>query len=221
MRTRRTVPGFLASVSILIAATLASAQPPARPTPTRGPVVVQGGIDLVQVDAVVTDGKGHVVDLKAEDFEILEDGRPQRITNCEYVVTHVAEDKTSAPRPVPTNAGTLKREDVKRSMAIVVDDLTLAFEDVHTVRDGLKKFIDELQPGDLVAIVRTSGGMGILQQFTTDKEILRAAVNQVRFNGLSAGGATAGETAAALTIGADTMGASETDALARMAEASW
>jgi len=203
------------ATALVLSATAAAAQPAA--TPTLGPLVIRGGVDLVQVDTVVTDGKGrHVTDLKAEDFEILEDGRPQRVTHCEYIST---ETDQAVPTPVP--GAPLKREDVKRSMAIVVDDLSLAIEDVHTLRDGLRKFVDELGPGDLVAVVRTSGGMGILQQFTTDKEVLRAAVGQIRYNGFSSAGMTAAETAASTKIGADAEAAGviqavpELDAMAR------
>jgi len=42
----------------------------------------------------------------------------------------------------------------------VVDDLGLSFESTHFVRSALKKFVDEqMQTGDLVAIIRTGGGM--------------------------------------------------------------
>ena len=45
-------------------------------------------VNLVQVDAVVTDSKGHhVTNVKPEDFEILEDGHPQTITNFSYIPT--------------------------------------------------------------------------------------------------------------------------------------
>jgi len=51
------------------------------------------------------------------------------------------------------------------------------------VRRALKKFVDEqMQSGDLVAIIRTSGGMGALQQFTSDKRQLYAAVERVKWN---------------------------------------
>jgi hypothetical protein len=44
-------------------------------------------VDLVQVDAVVTDAKGrHVSDLQPEDFRIFEDGKPQKITHFAYVM---------------------------------------------------------------------------------------------------------------------------------------
>src|SRR5215207_3290108 len=39
-------------------------------------------------------------------------------------------------------------------------------------RAALRKFVDEqVQPGDLVAILRTAGGVGALQQFTTDRRM--------------------------------------------------
>ena len=51
-----------------------------------------------------------------------------------------------------------KLADVRRTIAIVVDDLGLSFESTHFVRRALKKFVDEqMQTGDLVAIIRTGG----------------------------------------------------------------
>ena len=57
----------------------------------------------------------------------------------------------------------------RRAIALVVDDLNLSFTSVHSVREALGKFVDEqMQPGDLVAIVRTGGGIGSLEQFSID-----------------------------------------------------
>jgi VWFA-related protein len=200
----------LAVISCAALAGLALAQtPPPRPTPGRGPLVIQGGVELVQVDAVVTDGKGkHVTDLTAADFQVMEDGRPQTISHCQYVVMEPsAATEMPAPAAVPKEAP-LRREDVRRAMAVVVDDLGISFEDINGVRDGLKKFVEkDLNPGDIMSIVRASGGMGILQQFTGDKDLLRAAASQVRYNGLAGSGATASEAAAAL--GEDPTGLAE------------
>jgi hypothetical protein len=50
-----------------------------------GPVI-RVTVDLVQLDAVVTDSTGHhVANLKSEDFRILEDGKPQAISHFSYV----------------------------------------------------------------------------------------------------------------------------------------
>ena len=47
--------------------------------------VVRITTNLVQVDVIVTKDGKHIIDLKPEDFEILEDGRPQPITSFVYV----------------------------------------------------------------------------------------------------------------------------------------
>lgn len=155
--------------------------------------------NLVQVDAVITDNHGKLVtDLKPEEVQIFEDGRKQKITNFSLTLGETGPTKPpakpatvdkSAP-PAPT--AKLRREDIKRTIAIVVDDLGLSFESTAFVRRALKKFVDEqMQPGDLVAIVRTSGGIGLLQQFTADKRQLAAAVDRIKWNALGRGGASA------------------------------
>jgi len=48
--------------------------------------VIHVTVTLRQVDFIVTDAKGnHVSDLQPADFEVLEDGKPQRITNFSWV----------------------------------------------------------------------------------------------------------------------------------------
>ncbi|MDQ3747054.1 MAG: hypothetical protein M3444_22005, partial [Acidobacteriota bacterium] len=89
------VAALLASSLALSSASLthtrAQTQPAGQPTntPTPAPAeedVVRVDANLVQLDAVVTDDAGRqVTDLRAEEFEILEDGRPQQITNFSYV----------------------------------------------------------------------------------------------------------------------------------------
>lgn len=150
----------------------------------------------MQVDAVVADKNGKIVnDLKPEEIEILEDGRKQKITHFSYNATETpVSDRSAKSTPIDKNAlpippSKLRPEDVRRTIAVVVDDLGLSFQSTYYVRRALKKFIDEqIQPGDLVAIIRTSGGMGALQQFTADKRQLYAAVERVKWNSIGRGG---------------------------------
>jgi VWFA-related protein len=176
--------------------------PPPQPSPQEiqkpdSEDVVRITTNLVQVDAVVTDKNGNVVtDLKPEEIKILEDGRPQKITNFSYNVTETptAPARREKPATVDKNAppappSRLKPEEVRRTIAIVVDDLGLSFESTYYVRGALKKFVDEqMQTGDLVAIIRTGGGMGALQQFTMDKRQLYAAIERVKWNSNGRGG---------------------------------
>ena len=157
--------------------------------------VVKITTNLVQIDVTVVDDNGKTVaDLKPEDFEIREDNRVQKITNFSFVSSEPAAaavaanpanpatpaEKSNAPSIAPS---VLRPSDVKRTMALVVDDIGLAYESTGPVRQALTKFVDtQMQPGDLVAIIRTSGGVGVLQQFTSDKAQLRAAINGIRWN---------------------------------------
>jgi VWFA-related protein len=161
--------------------------------------VVKLGVTLVQVDAVVTDKNGkQVTDLTADDFEIYEDGRKQKITNFSYVVTQtkaapalVAEknERVDATVLPPVR---LRPEQVRRTIALVVDDLGLSVESFEFVRQSLRKFVDEqMQPGDLAAVIRTGAGRGVLQQFTSDKRQLHTAIERVRWNPSSRGGVSA------------------------------
>ncbi|HEV3469452.1 MAG TPA: VWA domain-containing protein, partial [Pyrinomonadaceae bacterium] len=90
------------------------------------------------------------------------------------------------PPPPPVR---LRPEQVRRTVALVVDDLGSSFESVAYIRQALRKFVDEqMQPGDLVAVLRTSAGVGALQQFTSDRQILHKAIDRVRWYPLGRGG---------------------------------
>ncbi|MCD9189510.1 MAG: VWA domain-containing protein [Pyrinomonadaceae bacterium] len=163
------------------------------PTPTPQPAddddVVKISTSLIQVDVTVTDKSGKVIsDLKPEEIEIYENGKKQDISNFSFIsnlkktpVPPVESVNGNVNVPVPPR--NLNSEQVRRTIALVVDDLTLSFESVYFVRRALKKFVDEqMQDGDLVAIIRTGAGIGALQQFTTDKRQLYAAIEKVKWN---------------------------------------
>ncbi len=178
---------------------LALAQnPAARPQAASAPQtedVIRINVNLVQVDAIVVDAQGKLVgNLEKSDFEIRQDGKPQVITNFSYIDTRPGQlaalpapppargkkpaNNPGAPPPVP-----LRSSQARRTFAMVVDDLALAAENVPAVRSALDKFVDnDMQTGDLAAVIRTGSGMGALEQFTTDKRVLHMAINRIRYN---------------------------------------
>ncbi|MEK6280671.1 MAG: VWA domain-containing protein [Acidobacteriota bacterium] len=164
----------------------AQPQKPVTPPPDDTDVV-RIRTNLVQIDAVVTKDGKQVTDLTAEDFEIFEDGRKQVITNFSYVSNLPSSAPAAAVKPaikktaLPSVAPAIRPEDPRRTIALVVDDLGISMESVAAVKSQLRKFIDEqTQPNDLVAIIRTGGELGALQQFTTDKRLLHRAVDRLR-----------------------------------------
>jgi len=200
----------LAILLVLAIYSQALAQQPATPPPAPEPPATQTSAiadredtlristNLVQLDFVVTDKRGNqVTDLRTEDIEIFEDGRSQQISNFAYIPTGPAApttaeskaDSLAAKSSVPSPATPARRENVRRTIAIVFDDLGMSFPRVGPAQSALRKFVTEqVQPGDLVAIIRTGGEVGALQQFTKDKRQLLAAVDRLRWNNCSRGG---------------------------------
>jgi len=164
--------------------------------------VVRITSNLVQIDVTVTDKAGRpVTDLRPEEFEVSADGRPQEVTGASFVSAGEGAAGAGRPREAakpadklapPAPPARLRPEQVRRTIALVADDLGTSFESMHFVREGLKKFVNEqMRPGDLVAIIRTSAGMGSLQQFTSDKRILLRAIERVRWTPRGRGGVSA------------------------------
>ena len=149
-----------------------------------GDLVVRIEVNLVQVDAVVLDGKNQpVTNLTAADFEIRQDGKRQSIKNFAFI--DAGKNGLRAPRERDAallGHVDLKATDVRRTFAIVVDDLGMAWESFPGVKQALRKFVTEKQLNDLVAIVPTGGGMGVSQQFTSDPKRLIAAIDQLKHN---------------------------------------
>jgi VWFA-related protein len=192
---------IIASLTLVFLCALTNLSQTSTPTPkpAEDDEVVKISTALIQIDVTVTDKDGRVVkDLKPEDFEVYENGKKQEITNFSFVSVDNAtkqtlakskeKDKISIPLPpVP-----IKPEQVRRTIALVVDDLGLSFESIYQVRRAMRKFVDEqMQPNDLVAVIRTGSGMGALQQFTTDKRQLYAAIENVKWNALGRAGISA------------------------------
>jgi VWFA-related protein len=126
--------------------------------------VVRIETQLVSVPAVVTDRTGRpLTGLTAADFQILEDGRPQKIANF---------STTEAPFEV----------------ALLLDTSGSTREDVGLIRRAALTFIDALRPGDRVAILafntlkEGSDSLAVAElksPLTDDREMLREAVEGV------------------------------------------
>ena len=152
-------------------------------------------VNIVQVDTVVTDKDGRpVTDLTAEDFIVLQDGKPQEITNFSLVrlpppiapSPAVQKQPSELREAIPAPPIQLTAGQVRRVVALVVDDLGLNFANIVRTRKAIRKWVDEeMQTGDLVAVITTGYGMGGLQQFTGDKRLLYDAIDRIRFNILS------------------------------------
>jgi VWFA-related protein len=185
-------------ILILALTTIIRAQESVVPQDDDPEGIVRITTNLVQLDVTVLDKKGkHVTDLTADDFIVLENGRPQTITNLSYVSTAEAVDSSAILSAGSTrNVNTLRPEQVRRTMAIVIDDLGLSFQSMHFVTRAIKTFINnQMRPGDLMTVIRTSSGSSGLQQFTSDKRMLLTMVDSIRWNPRSRSGVRVGDAA--------------------------
>jgi VWFA-related protein len=166
-----------------------AAATPAKPAPVDAPQddeeVIRLSTGLVQLTAVVTDKQGHPVEnLAKEDFEILENGLPreigffsvERAPESHTTTTNVASEasRTTAARPATATPN------ASRTIVLFVDTLHLAPLSLNRAKTQLKRFVDEqMTDADLVAVVATSGTLGVLQQFTRDRRMLKYAIDRI------------------------------------------
>jgi VWFA-related protein len=142
-------------------------------------------VSLVQVEAVVTGPDGRPVrDLEPADFEIREGGVRQKITHFSWV--QVSPPRPDQPKPAVRPRGTSippampGRQDVHRTIVMMLDDGGTSAQDLVPVISAGRKFVQEqLEPGDLAAVTASRGGMGFYQQFTSDKRQLLAAIDRI------------------------------------------
>ena len=114
-------------------------QPPAKPgQQAQQPPVFRAGVNFVRVDAYPTaDGKP-VLDLKQEDFEVSEDGVPQKVETFEHVVIQAPTvlDRARAPEP---NTVAQSREMVAESKARLIRAVPRHLPHLNRGRDELAR----------------------------------------------------------------------------------
>jgi VWFA-related protein len=176
---------FVLLFSISFAQT--SQNPPPSPQEIAPDEVVRISTSLIQTDVVVTDKNDQIIaDLTLADFKLFENGKRQDLKFIEFVggdaQPRVEGSIKIEGQPVePDVARNLSVHDLRRVFAFVVDDLTIPFADVISVRKLLLDFVNnQMHENDLVGIVRVVGGRGLLQQFTSDKQLLRRAITEIR-----------------------------------------
>jgi VWFA-related protein len=163
------------------AATVASQQAPTESTP---PVTFRAEVNYVEVDASATDQQGQLVtDLRQTDFEVLEDGRPQKIAAFSLVTLPIqpAPRLAAAATPVASDVSTNTGVD-GRIYLLVLDDLHTTVANTPRVKAFLREFVERsFGPADLAAVAYTSGRIAASQEFTSNRRLLLEAID--RFTG--------------------------------------
>ena len=188
--TRRQSPVFGAALAVGVAL---SAHPQGGQVVTdqRPPVTFRAETNFVEIDAIVTDRDGRFVPgLTKEDFQVIEEGKPQTIAAFDLV--RIPVDPTPPPlspiiSPEPDTV-TNREPFTGRLFLLLLDDLQTDVSRTQIVRKAARDFIERHQgANDLVAVAFTSG-RSAGQDFTGQRSRLVAAVD--RFTGVKLPSAT-------------------------------
>jgi VWFA-related protein len=177
--------------AILLLPAISAQTAPQKPAAAQDDII-RVNTDLVQTDLMVFDKQGHFVDgLKGDQFALKIDNKATPITFFERVAAGKAgADQTSGRSDTTTtrNLPPLQTQNVTstiirgRVLIFFVDDLHLAPDSLVRARKALLDFIDRgMADNDQVAITSSSGQIGFLQQFTTDRFALRSAVARLNY----------------------------------------
>ena len=138
-------------------ATNSTPQTATPPTPPPDQPVFRTGINTVRVDVIVTDRQGNpVTDLKLEDFEIQEDGRPQKAETFRLVKIDTLTQPAYTQRTIRTrnDEETAAADESSRIFAFFLDDYHVRKETSMSVKKPVVEFIaNQLAPGDLVSVM--------------------------------------------------------------------
>ena len=146
--------------------------------------VVRIRTELVQTTIAVFDKRGQFVDnLHADDFELRIDGKVWPVQFFDRISKGVASGtlKVNGPSDNGVIAATAPA-DAARTVLFFADDLHLSAESIVRTRKMLSGYIDhQMGESDGAVITSASGQIGFLQQLTSEKEVLRAAVSRLKY----------------------------------------
>lgn len=156
--------------------------PPAQQDPQPQPPRIRTGINYVRVDVIVTDKSGTpVLDLKADEFTLQEDGKPQKIEAFDVVkIDEVSQAESRPPKAIRSDYDEEQeaaRADV-RLFVILLDDYHVRRGSDMAVRKPLIDFIqNQLAPADMVALMYPLTPVSDLR-FTRDRDALASAISK-------------------------------------------
>ncbi len=176
MRLLALVAAVIVLPAVLAQAPQSSSQKDAAPVST-----LSTGTQLVVVDVVVQDKDGHPIHgLTKDDFRLEENKAPQNVRTFDEhnEATALAQKRPAVP-PLPPGTFTSYSNvpDNGTLTVLLLDRLNTVTTDQSYVRKQLQKYLREADPNARIAIFGMSARLTLLQGFTSDPAILRAAID--------------------------------------------
>ena len=120
----------------------------------------RGGVDIVSLNVIVSDGSRYVTDLNSEDFNVFEDGVKQDLTFF---------NKTNLPI----------------ALALMLDTSASMDAKLHTAQEAAIGFVRRLRSQDVAEVIDFDSRVNIVAPFTDNQPDLEQAIRKT-----SAGGST-------------------------------
>ncbi|MBW8714071.1 MAG: VWA domain-containing protein, partial [Acidobacteria bacterium] len=167
-------------MTLAMARVVASGQTPQSAAQT--PPTFRVEVNYVEIDARPTDPQGKfVADLTEADFQIVEDGAPQKIkvfTRVNLPVEH-QDPPLFKGGPIDPDVASNRQEFNGRVFVLVLDDLQTDARRSIRVRRAARQFIERyIGANDLAAVVFTGGAADRGQEFTSSRTRLLASVDK-------------------------------------------
>jgi VWFA-related protein len=147
---------------------------------------------MVVVDVVATDNKDvPIKDLKADDFTVQEEGQEQQVRAFSFHQTEQepasASGQTSTGSSSSLPAGYFSNAPKYKSNGalnvLLLDALNSTLLNQATMRDAMIKLMEKLPAGQPMAIYLLGNKLTLVQDFTSDPEVLKKAIAGVKRQG--------------------------------------
>ena len=137
--------------------------------------------NLVLLDVVVRAKTGPVVGLKQPDFQVLEEGRPQRVTVFEEHRATDAPETVSLPQlPPHVYSNAPQYTLTSAANVLLLDGLNTPLSDQVYIRRRMLEYLSTIPPGTRIAVFTLGSKLHIITGFTTDAAQIAKAIGSGR-----------------------------------------
>src|SRR6202522_3108887 len=148
---------------------------------------------LVRIDVEVTDKSGKPIrGLRAEQFTVTDDGKPQAISSFSYAdIESIETAGTKDAKPIvvpvdndgpntPSAAAASDQLRDRRLLVLFFDLTSMQADDLIRAHDAGEKFVkQQMTKADVVAVVAFSTKLSVLANFTNDHAVLEKAISRL------------------------------------------
>ena len=166
---------------MVLAATSALAQQTQQAAPAIPPPTIRVTTHMVLIDAVVTDKQGKAITgLRPEDFVVEENGKVQKIVSLTTPADSIPGAAPALPPGIYSNEAQF-RSPGRPITVMLLDALNTPFTDQAYARTQMLAFVKEqFKPGDRMGVFALTGSLNVLQDFTSDPQVLYTALQRFK-----------------------------------------